>query len=315
MIGRRRFISIVAGAGMSGLGLAGSAEKTMASVSLDKQLYRWKGVALGAAASLTLVHKDAQALAEQVQTEIRRLEHIFSLYRPDSALVRLNTEGRLLHPPLELVELLSICDVLNDLTNGAFDPTVQPLWELYATKYVAGAAPSNSEIKDVMRHVGWTNLQVSPEQLTLKTNHGGLTLNGIAQGYITDKIAQLLTRAGVSDVLVDIGEIAAVGYQPDGQRWRVGIASLENPTRARTYKNLTDLAIATSAPLGTVFDEGGSVGHILDPRTGYPGGKWRQVSVIARHACRADGLSTAFCLMEKHEILQASAGLKVDLVS
>ncbi len=71
--------------------------------------------------------------------------------------------------------------------------------------------------------------------------------------------------------------------------------------------SLHGAAIATSAPLGTTFDADEKVGHILDPRTGYPGGVWSGVSVVASSAAEADGLSTAFCLMSQSEV-EASKG-------
>jgi len=309
MIGRRRFISIAAGAGLGAL-IGGTAS----GAPPRTPFYRWKGAAMGAAASIAIAHEDAAGLVKRARDEISRLEAIFSLYRPDSALSRLNAEGHLAAPPIELIELLSICDTLHDLTGGAFDPTVQPLWGLYAEKHAAGMAPSNQEINDTLAKTGWRHVAVAPEEVAFMTNGMALTLNGIAQGYISDKVAALLQNAGVKDVLVDIGEIIALGRQPDGADWRVGIADPSDPIRARTYRHLANLAIATSAPLGTVFDTDGTVGHILDPRTGRPAGKWRQVSVIAPKASRADGLSTAFCLMEAPEIRRASVGLQVDLL-
>jgi FAD:protein FMN transferase len=103
----------------------------------------WRGVAMGAMASMTLVHPDraaAKRLIERCLAEISRLEAIFSLYRPDSALVRLNAEGVLDHPPLELVEVMSFAASLARHSDGAFDVTVQPLFELYA-RHFAGPAP------------------------------------------------------------------------------------------------------------------------------------------------------------------------------
>src|SRR5690606_25361324 len=93
----------------------------------------WTGVALGAPASITLVHPDrahARATLQACVAEIDRLESIFSLYRPHSALVRLNRAGMLDRPPQELVELLSFGMSLARLSDGAFDPTVQPLYRL-----------------------------------------------------------------------------------------------------------------------------------------------------------------------------------------
>ncbi len=58
-------------------------------------------------------------------------------------------------------------------------------------------------------------------------------------------------------------------------------------------------ALATSAPLGTTFDEGAKIGHILDPRTGLPAQvSWREIKVSAKSAALADALSTAACLFD-----------------
>jgi len=309
MIGRRRFVSIAAGAGLSAL-IGGNAKGAPSGTPL----YRWKGVAMGAAASIAIAHENAAALVERAQAEISRLEAIFSLYRTDSALSRLNAKGRLAAPPPEMIELFALCDALHALTGGAFDPTIQPLWKLYAESLAVGTSPSDREIEQALAKTGWRHVVADSNEVAFTTPSLAVTLNGIAQGYISDKIAALLRSEGVSNVLVDIGEIVALGHQPDGTGWRIGIADPSNPGRARTYRRLANSAIATSAPLGTVFDTEGSVGHILDPRTGRPAGRWRQVSVIAPAAARADGLSTAFCLMEEPDIRRAARGLQVELV-
>ncbi len=309
MIGRRRFVSIVAGAGLGAV----TGRRAWAVIESNRP-YRWNGVAMGASASIVIAHEAAPRLVMQARAEIARLERIFSLYRADSALSRLNATGRLPAPPFELLELLSICNGVHQATGGAFDPTVQPLWALYAERHAAGAAPARGEIAEVLESVGWQYVALSREDVVLGKKGMALTLNGIAQGYISDKVADLLRRAGVSDVLVDIGEIVALGRRPDGMPWRIGIAKPDDPAAVRKHRRLSDRAIATSSPLGTVLDDDGRVGHILDPRTGYPGGRWRQVSVIGPRATRADALSTAFCLMEEADIAAAAAGLEIDLL-
>ncbi|MDQ7071682.1 MAG: FAD:protein FMN transferase [Rhodobacterales bacterium] len=128
----------------------------------------------------------------------------------------------------------------------------------------------------------------------------GLTLNGIAQGYIADKITQLFKSNGVQNVLVNTGEISALGHAPDGADWKVTLGTADG--QALTLRNA---AVATSAPLGTTFDNAHTTGHIIDPRTGQTGGVWSQVSVVSKSAAVADGLSTAFCLMDKAEIGKA----------
>jgi len=130
-----------------------------------------------------------------------------------------------------------------------------------------------------------------------------LTLNGIAQGFIADKVAAFFRAQGVENVMVNTGEIMAVGRAPDGNPWPVTIAHSDGQ-----IVPLSNAAIATSAPLGTTFDAAGAIGHILDPRTGQHGGLWAQISVAATSAALADGLSTAFCLMDTAEIDKAGQG-------
>ncbi len=289
MITRRRMISILAGAAaLPALG-------TVATASV----LNWRGVALGANANIVLDHPNADGLLDKALQEITRLEKVFSLYKADSQLSILNRKGTLVAPAIELLDLLNISARIVNETEGAFDPTVQPLWALYAQKYAAESKPSAIEIDAAKTKVGFQHITVSPEMITFAKPGMALTFNGIAQGYIADKVAQLLRREGVTDVLVNTGEINALGVAPDGGAWPIKLAD--------QTRGLTNAAIATSAPSGTFFDQEGQVGHILDPRTGLPGGKWHSISVIDKSAARADGLSTAFCLMNQEQI-QAISG-------
>ncbi len=292
MITRRRTLSI----------LAGSAILPLLGQSAGANTRQWSGIAIGAKARIILDHKNAQSLIARAVSEIERLEQIFSLYRSDSQLSVLNREGQLFNPSFDLIQLLTVCSSLHARTKGVFDPTVQALWSLYARKYAAGKTPDANDIASARKMVGWNYVEFSPEKIFFHHPGVALTLNGIAQGFIADKIAQLLRAEGVPNVLIDTGEIAALGTAPDGGRWSVRLKEHKDQT-----VTLNNSAIATSARLGTVFDADGIAGHILDPRSGVSKGKWSTVSVISKSAAEADGLSTAFCLMEEDEI-SASKG-------
>lgn len=313
MIARRRFLAIAAGAGASAL-LTSMPRMARAARTTTPPIHQWRGIALGAAASITLAHPSAPGLVAMARAEIARLERIFSLYRTDSALSRLNRDGRLDAPPGELLALLSLCDALHQRTGGRFDPSIQPLWSLYARGQARGRPPSPAELAGIRRVVGWRHVAVWPTAIELRHAGAALTLNGIAQGFIADRITELLHAEGITDVVVNMGEIHASGYDPGGRPWKVGIADPDHPGRARLHVPLANMALATSAPRGTVLDNARTIGHILDPRTGQPGGQWRQVSVIAPSAALADGLSTAFCLMDESDIRSAAKDLRVELV-
>jgi thiamine biosynthesis lipoprotein len=122
-----------------------------------------------------------------------------------------------------------------------------------------------------------------------------LTLNGVAQGWIADRVAALLAAEGLTGALVHTGELRALGRDPDGRPWRVALRDGAGAPAGATA--LAAGGLATSAPLGTVFDAAGACGHILDPRTGLPLGPGPALTVAAPSAALADALSTAGCLM------------------
>lgn len=295
-LSRRRFITISAALGASGL-LRGVAHATADRVY-------WSGFAMGAPASLSIIgmqRAEAERLIAEVQTEIGRLDAIFSLYRKDSAIVRLNRDGALDAPPLDFVALLSTVNAIHEATGAAFDPTVQPLWRLLAESQ---GAPTASALAAARGLVGWPNVRVTSRQISFARPGMAITLNGIAQGYATDRVATLLRSAGLENVLISVGEIAALGAGEHGQPWQIGIADREDGA-AEEWVTLRNAAIATTAPLGTVLDPDGRVGHIIEPRAHRPGASWRRISVINDSATIADGLSTGFVLMKEEEITKA----------
>jgi thiamine biosynthesis lipoprotein len=118
-----------------------------------------------------------------------------------------------------------------------------------------------------------------------------VTLNGIAQGYITDVVADLLRNEGFDHVVVELGETRVLGTHPDGRPWRVGLRDSEGEA-GRTIE-LVDESSATSGGYGTVFDPTGKHHHIFDPGTGLSANRLAEVVVTAPRAMDADALATA----------------------
>ena len=289
-LSRRRFLTIASAACLGAPLRAASA-------------YQWHGQALGAKAQIILEDPDAEAITARALAEIARLEDIFSLYRPASELSRLNAQGYLRAPSFELLGCLSLARRVHRITEGRFDPSVQPLWAALAARYGAGGGADRSSPADDLAEaasvaIGFDRVQIKASELRLGAGQA-LTLNGIAQGYIADRVALLMRRAGLRDVVVDTGEIVAMGDAPQaiaGGGWPVEIAGAARGLRLR------DRAVASSSPLGTVFDHrafggAGTAGHILDPHRAAPAiSPVEQVSVSAPSAALADALSTALCL-------------------
>ena len=296
---RRRFITIAAAA--AGMPLPVLRRLRAAEEPL---LRIWTGSALGADAVLQIHHPDPRAadrLIERSLAEVARQERVFSLYRADSALARLNRDGHLDDPPFDLLRLLAESARLSVLTDGAFDVTVQPLWEVYATHFgrpdADPAGPSPAAIKAALVRTGHERVLLDAQRIGFVAPGTSITLNGIAQGYITDRVVALLRDAGITHALVDMGEIRAIGGHPARQPWAVGLEDPRKPGRIAQRIELLDKAVATSGGYGTQFDALGRFNHIFDPSTGTTSWRYAAVSVVAADATTADALSTAFMLM------------------
>ncbi len=300
---RRRFIRICAIAG--GLCLRG---RPVVARTAKMAPILWRGTALGALASIEsygLDRASAENMFASATRELERLERVFSLYRNDSAITRLNQDGRLERPPLDLVSLLSMSLAYARVTEGAFDVTVQPLWELYRQHFsiqdADPAGPGEARIKEVLSRIGHDKISVESDLITLAEG-SSVTLNGIAQGYITDRVVELLRAQGVTHTLVDLGEIRAVGLGPEGRRWRIGLESPERPGEIARLVEIADQAVATSGGYGFRFDAAGRFTHLFDPKTGRSPHIYSSVSVIMPTAMPADALSTAFSSMSAESV-------------
>lgn len=307
-ISRRRLIRISAAFCGAGLLANGLMPRAARAITLS-----WRGIALGAPATITLssdVPEVARAAIRDAVAELRRLEAVFSLYRPDSALSRLNRDGTLKDPPLDLVRLLSEASGVSAATDGAFDVTIQPLWDLYARHFArhpeSQSGPPPEAVSEARARVNYRAVSARPGRIAFERPGMAVSLNGIAQGYITDRVADVLRRRGFGRILIDLGETRALGSHPSGRPWRVGVRTSEEPDAiVRTFE-VMDGAVATSAPGATPFDRTGAFHHLIDPRTGHCVGFYRTLTVRAPNATLADGLSTAFALMPWPKVAQTA---------
>jgi thiamine biosynthesis lipoprotein len=266
--------------------------------------HRWQGRALGAQASLVLAHPDPKAAAEAASlsiAEVRRLERIFSLYDADSEISRLNRAGFLGTPSHDLRRLLAEALRLGRLTDGAFDISVQPLWRLYADHFARNPGdrigPDPRRIAESKSLVDYRKVILDDRGISLGRRGMALTLNGIAQGYITDRVAALLRQLGFNRVLVQLGEIAALDPPADGEGWRIGLQDPRTPEKNLAVLELANRAVATSSGSGTPFDRDGRYHHLFDPASGQSATRYLATTVVADRASVADALSTALSIL------------------
>jgi thiamine biosynthesis lipoprotein len=294
-VGRRRLLMMAAVLPLAGWRIQQNAEAAP---------LRWEGMALGAPASLVLHHggdtQNAQAALNATLAEVSRLEAMFSLFRADSVLSKLNRSGHVDNAPTEFTELLGTALAMAKLSDGLFDPTVQPLWNLYYQHFVVAGntqPPAFEQVMAAKALVGWRGVSLSGSSVTLAQAGMGITLNSVGQGFITDRCSEVLRSHGFSQVLVDMGEPRAMAAKPDGSAWKIGLADPREPSRAVHTLSVIDQAVSTSGGYGTKLDAAGLYTHLINPHTAATAPAFESVTVVAPTATQADALSTTLSLI------------------
>ena len=308
---RRRFLKII---GLASIGaISGTALVKLTKADILKKV-TWQGIALGSPAEITIYHpnqKEAEDILSESHKKLVQLENLFSLYKENSQLSMLNKNGYVKNPHPDMLALINLSKKYAEMTDGAFDVTVQPLWNLYNEAFIkTNKPPLESEIEKTLSLVDWRSISVSKNLINYEKEGMSSTLNGIAQGYITDKISEHLINSGINNTLVQLGEYRGIGDHPDGRPWRL---LLSNPEHTDSIGEIefTNAAVATSAGLGTPFDLTGKHHHIFDPKNGYNANNYLQVSVTSKTAAEADALATAFLILNRKASEKIARSLNV----
>ncbi|MBP5154861.1 MAG: FAD:protein FMN transferase [Lachnospiraceae bacterium] len=263
--------------------------------------------------------RDAEAIAK-IPERLEYYEGIFSRTRKGSELYEINarlaeaaaeglTDVRL-PLSLEMYQALSLALEYARLTDGAFDPTLGRLSELYNFSGSQHTVPSEAQRTEILSHCGYENLRVEnapssawPWHLTVEDPAIVIDLGGMAKGYIADRLKEELLAEGVTGAILNLGgNVLVLGKKPDGGPYTVGVAKPEagSSDYLITFP-LSDASAVTSGSYQRFFEENGVIyHHILDPGTGLPAQSGlKSVTVVAECSAVADILSTALFVMGK----------------
>lgn len=245
---------------------------------------------------------------EDILTEV---DTTFSGYNRNSILSRRNAG---LHPAESDIfrELLSVADSFNIRSGGAFDVYSAPLYDVWGFGFKNGEMPSQEAVDSAM---------------TESRGKTSLNFNAIAQGYTCDLIARYLHSVGISNMLVDVGEIFCEGLNASGHPWSIGIDTPEDGNFSPGAK-LSGIWTGNGEPCGIVTSgnyrkfyvhDGRKYAHTIDPRTGSPVGHGLlSATVVAPTATEADALATWYMVegFEKaRELILSSPGIEACLIT
>ena len=285
----------------------------------DRQLV-WRERALmgfGTTLWLRAAHDNADqlelALNDAVKA-IRGVETDMSLFNPDSAVSRLNRDGVLHKPSAQLLSVLSLARHVSARSQGAFDVTVQPLWNVWSQAQAADSLPDHKQLQRQLKLVNWRALEVSANSLRLNTRGMGISLNGIAQGYAADLVRSVLQSHGVMHALIDTGETATLGQAPGDKPWRFGIESTSRVKTSQPEMTAAGRAMATSSDAHTAFTPDHAHHHIFNPHTGDSPRYWSSATVIAPSCAMADALTKVFFMCPPPLVQRTARAWGVDVI-
>jgi len=263
-------------------------------------LHTGAALAFGTTISISLVHTDAELAARAISDGLRTAQEIdalMNIYRPESQVYQLNRDGYVNRPDGRLLQLLRQAAQLSQLTDGAFDVTVQPLWLLYSQAAAEGRLPDATAVRRARALVNWRELEIAPERVHFRRTGMALTLNGLAQGYAADQALAAVQKYGIRDALLDTGEFIARGQRAQQRPWMLGVRDPRDDSKLATTLRAQGCSVATSGDYECIFTPDYRHHHIFDPALGDSPPELASVTVLAPSAMLADGLSTAFMVM------------------
>jgi thiamine biosynthesis lipoprotein len=304
-INRRNFLKI---SGLLGLGVAAYpiGVSLAETTKFDKKLYKVSKsrISMGTQVSMTVLNPSQDQAQEAIEVafeEIKRLTKLMSRHSPDTPVAHLNRDGFLKGVPPELLFVMKESIRYHHISKGFFDITVKPILDIYA-QYCQGSkeAPVPTEkIQDLLDLVDTNLVSVNKETIEFNKEGMGITLDGIAKGFIVDRAAEKLMKRGIKHALINAGgDIRTIGDKGSNRPWTIAI---EDPLKKNNYPDIVTMrstSIATSGNYEVFFDREKIIHHIVNPKTGLSPLINSSVSVQASTAVEADALSTTLLILE-----------------
>ena len=263
---------------------------------------------MGSRFEITVIAKDsieANTYIDAAVVEITRIEKLISSWDPASQTSEINRNAGIKPVKVdeELYNLIGRSVEISKLTDGAFDISFASMDKIWKFDGSMTQMPSKEAIKQSVSKVGYQNIILDPENLTVFLKLEGMKIGfgAIGKGYAADKAKKLLIEKGVSGGIINAsGDMNTWGTQPDGEFWKVAITNPMDKNKAFALLPLNENAVVTSGNYEKyVTFNNIRYTHIIDPRTGYPATGIISATVFAPKAEIADALATSIFVMGK----------------
>ena len=237
---------------------------------------------------------------QRCKSKIEDLEWELSAERNDNEIAMLNSYG-IGGLSGDTLEVFNKSLEYMKLTDGAFNPLVHPLMEAWGFNTKKYRIPSDKELKKLIKLTKLANVEFNDVgTVNFKKNGMALDFGGIAKGYSSAALMDILNMFGIKSAMINLGgNIQVLGTKPDGSKWNVAIKNPNSEDKYVGILNVSDKAVVTSGNYERFFEKDGKrYHHIIDPKTGRPAETGLQsVTVVSEDVVKADALSTALFVM------------------
>lgn len=257
--------------------------------------------------TITVVADDKDFALQNINNaiaEIRRIEQLFTTFKPDSQtnLINDNAGIKPVKVDREVFELIERSIAISRITQGAFDITYgsidKSLWNFDKTMT---ELPSPELAKRMVHLINYNNIILDRENATVFLKEKGMRIGfgGIGKGYAAEMAKNRLIENKVQSGIINAsGDLTAWGTQPNGKPWTIGIANPDQPESAFSYLEISGKAVATSGNYEKyILINGKKYSHTIDPKTGLPITGIKSVTVISSNAEFADAMATPIAVM------------------
>ena len=245
---------------------------------------------------LTAYGSGAERALGVAEGELARLDAELSAQRASSEIAKLNAGGACENE--EVLRVLARALEIAERTDGAYDPTVYPLMQLWGFGTESAHVPQQTEISDALGAVGYEKLSAVTSPYALPSGMA-VDLGGIGKGFAAETLRTCLQEQGIRSAVLSLGgNVTLIGSKMDGSDWTVGLQDPEGDG-CFGYVSGKDVSVVTSGGYQRYFEEKGRrYGHILNAKTGWPAGTGlSSVTIVSADDTLADGLSTALFVM------------------
>ncbi len=240
--------------------------------------------------------KNAKAAVNEIEKKLVELENLFSVTNEKSEIASLN-KNKTVTVSYDTLEIIKQALTVSEITDGAFDITLYPVISLWGFTKNSYKVPTDSEISEALKKVGSDTVKLDGNTVTVS---GEIDLGGIAKGYATQQLRNILQKHYIQSAVISLGGNALVyGNKNNGDLYTIGIQHPVHSDMLIGKVKAKDVSVVTSGGYQRYFESDGNIyHHIIDSKSGKPAKNGIiSATVVSENDTQADAFATALYVM------------------